>query len=63
MRVTHSQVVDIPISAATTLEFDTERYDTANMHSNSNNNSRLTAPRDGLYLASANVSWEPTERS
>jgi hypothetical protein len=44
-------------NVATTLSFDTERYDTANLHSNTTNNSRLTAPVDGIYAVSALVSW------
>ena len=41
-----------------TAAFNSERYDTAAMHSTTTNNSRLTAPVDGLYLVSASVRWE-----
>ena len=42
----------------TALNFNSERYDTAGMHSNSANLSRLTAPVDGIYLVSAQIEWE-----
>jgi hypothetical protein len=38
------------------LPFDTERYDTADMHT-ATNNSRLTAPVTGIYGVSASVTW------
>jgi len=41
-----------------TVAFNSERYDTASMHSNVTNNSRLTAPVDGLYLVNASTRWE-----
>lgn len=37
------------------LPFNSERYDSAGMHSNSTNNSRLIAQADGVYLATAHV--------
>jgi hypothetical protein len=56
VHVTHSanQTVD----ESDYLNFDTERYDTANMHDNSTNNYRLTAPVDGIYAVTAQVEWE-----
>jgi len=47
----------IPNSTHTALTLDTERYDTAAMHSPSANRSRLTAPVDGVYLVAAQVQW------
>jgi hypothetical protein len=44
-------------AAFPTLSFDTERYDTANLHSNTTNNSRLTAPVDGIYDVAARINW------
>lgn len=38
------------------LPFDSERYDTADMHTTTNN-SRLTAPVKGIYALSASVTW------
>jgi hypothetical protein len=41
----------------TTLNFNSERYDTAGMHSTSSNIARLTAPVTGIYEVSVNVVW------
>jgi hypothetical protein len=40
-----------------TLSLNSERFDTANLHSTTTNNSRLTAPIDGVYLITINTSW------
>jgi hypothetical protein len=57
-RVTSSVPINIPSSGtATALTFDDERFDTADVHG-SVNPTRLTAPRDGVYVVSANVSWD-----
>jgi hypothetical protein len=50
------------VANATTSElcWPTEDYDTANMHSGSGSEfdqTKLTAPRDGLYAVSAGVIW------
>jgi hypothetical protein len=60
VNVTNSTSLSIlpPPFAATVLAFNTERYDTANLH-NSTNNSRLTAPVKGIYVVTARVVWEP----
>jgi hypothetical protein len=59
-RVTHSSAQSIPdFPPAATLAFDTERYDTASMHDNATNNSRLTAPVNGIYAVTAEVDWTP----
>jgi hypothetical protein len=58
-RVYNSANQSIPGDASfTTLAFDTERFDTADLHDGATNNSRLTAPIAGLYLVSADISWE-----
>jgi hypothetical protein len=41
----------------TVLEFASEDFDVGDLHSTSTNTSRLTAPVDGVYQVSANVSW------
>ena len=57
-RATNSADQSIPSSTTTTLAFDSERYDTANTHDTSTDNSRLTAPVDGIYAVTAQVSWQ-----
>lgn len=55
-RGTNQSIAD---SAFVPVAFDSERYDTAAMHDNTTNNSRLTAPVSGIYLVSAEVVWSP----
>lgn len=40
------------------LAFDSETYDDGSYHSNVVNNSRLTAPADGVYCFTVNVVWD-----
>lgn len=40
------------------LSFNSERYDTAGMHDNATDNSRVTAPIRGIYAITAQVDWE-----
>jgi hypothetical protein len=54
-RVTHNANQSIPSDTATVLAFNAESFDTADLHDNTTNNSRLTAPVDGLYIATAGV--------
>lgn len=56
-RVTRSGAQSIEDSVETFIEFDSERYDTAAMHDNNTNNTRLTAPVDGIYVVTAQISW------
>ena len=56
-RVTRSSAQSIPDSLNTNLAFDQERYDTAGMHDNATNNSRLTAPATGIYAVTAQFTW------
>lgn len=59
-RVTSSVPINIPGAAEpTTLTFDDERFDTADVHG-STDPTRLTAPRDGIYIVTANISWAGT---
>ena len=57
-RVTHSADQSVDHSSSTLLSFDEERFDSANLHDNSVNNSRLTAQVDGVYSVAVNVFWE-----
>lgn len=56
-RVTRSSAQSIPDSLNTNLAFDQERYDTASVHDNGTNNSRLTAPVTGIYAVTAQFTW------
>src|SRR5262245_22933029 len=56
-RVFNSAVQDTSAGGNDTLVFNSERFDTANIHDNTTNNSRLTAPMAGIYLLTANVSF------
>jgi hypothetical protein len=56
-RVTRGSAQSIPDSLNTSLAFDQERYDTAGVHDNVTNNSRLTAPVTGIYAVTAQFSW------
>jgi len=48
-RVTKAAAQSIPNGTYTELLFDTERYDTAGLHSTVSNTGRLTAPVAGVY--------------
>jgi hypothetical protein len=57
VHVTHDALQPI-VDNETTVAFNTERYDTANMHDTAPaNNSRLTAPVSGVYLVTAQLYW------
>jgi hypothetical protein len=56
-RVTRTSDQGIPNDDEVALNFNSERYDTAGMHSNSSNLSRLTAPVNGVYLVTAQADW------
>jgi hypothetical protein len=57
-RVTRTGAQNIPRNSVTTLTFNSERYDTIGMHSQTTNLSRLTAPVRGIYAVTAQVRWE-----
>ena len=42
----------------TSLTFDSERWDTANLHETATNSGRLKAPVPGKYYIFANITWE-----
>jgi hypothetical protein len=48
---------NIANNTATFLNFNSERYDTAGMHSNTTNISRLTAPVAGIYAVNISFLW------
>lgn len=56
-RVYKATTQSINSGAVTTLNFDTERFDTAALHDNVTNNNRLTLPATGLYIVGAFASW------
>ena len=49
-RVYNNAAQSIPNTTWTALTFNSERFDTSNIHSTSSNTSRLTAPTGGKYL-------------
>ena len=57
VRVTNSTTQSAAnVPTFTTVAFDTERFDTAALHTGSD--TRLTAPIAGLYVVSAQISWD-----
>ena len=57
-RVTDSDGQSIANSATTAVNLNAETFDTAALHDNVTNNTRLTAPVDGLYYITGSVRWE-----
>jgi hypothetical protein len=55
--VTRSSNRTVPNNTSVKLEFDAEFFDTADLHSNTTNTTRLVAPVAGIYQVSANVTW------
>jgi hypothetical protein len=62
-RVTHSSGQVVPDTTLAVLSFNTERYDTAGLHSTTSNTSRLTAPVTGIYEVTADVRWSGAQFS
>jgi len=56
-RVTASSTANIATSTWTVIAFDAETFDTATMHDNSTNNSRLVAPVAGKYQLTVSNVW------
>ena len=56
-RVYKAAAQTIADSTTTAIIFDTERYDYGAIHDNVTNNTRLTAPADGIYAIVGNVVW------
>jgi hypothetical protein len=59
VRVTRTSNQSIPNNPATALIWNSERYDTAGMHSNRRNKSRIKAPVTGIYNITLEVAWSP----
>lgn len=59
VRAFHNANQSIPGNAAfTTVLLNSERFDTASMHRTDVDTSRLTIATPGIYLLTANVTWE-----
>jgi hypothetical protein len=58
VHVTRTDDQTIPADTDTAIEYDSERYDTAGLHDNATNNTRLTAPVAGIYQVTAQINWE-----
>jgi hypothetical protein len=57
-RVYNSVNLTIANSTDTALTFDSELFDTNNLHSTTTNTSRLTAQTAGIYVVFATVEWQ-----
>jgi hypothetical protein len=57
VKVHNSSDISVPVSTPTLLTFDTENYDTNEMHSTSSDTSRLVATQAGAYIVTAQVTW------
>jgi hypothetical protein len=51
-------VPDMKPGEWTSLTFNSERWDTANLHETATNSGRLKAPAAGKYYIFANITWE-----
>ena len=61
VRVFNSADINIPQlnpGEWTSLTFNSERWDTANLHETATNSGRLKAPVAGKYYIFANITWE-----
>lgn len=57
-RVKRTAAQTISDTTFTTINWDAEDYDTAAMHDNATNNSRMTAPTAGKYLLTVVISFD-----
>jgi hypothetical protein len=58
VRVYHSSTTTLSNSTITTINFNSERYDTDGFHDTVTNNSRLTATIDGYYIIAGNLTYD-----
>lgn len=56
-KLTHSSNQSISSNTATTLNFDTETYDTDGFHESVTHPDRITIPSDGYYRLTAFIEW------
>lgn len=56
-RAYHNITQTIPNNTVTALAFNSERFDTDNMHDNVTSNGRLTCKTAGTYLLGATIQW------
>ncbi|MGI9016103.1 MAG: hypothetical protein ACR2HR_03190, partial [Euzebya sp.] len=56
-KVSQTVVQSIPAAAWAAVLMDAEDYDPMDMHSTASNTSRITVPKDGLYIASGVIGW------
>lgn len=56
-RVYNSSTVAVAHNSFTTITFNSERFDTAGLHSTSTNTGRLTFPVAGIYQVGAAIYW------
>lgn len=56
-RAFSNAVVNIPDDTLVRVPLNSERWDTANLHDTTVDNSRLTATRPGIYLITGHVAW------
>ncbi len=54
-KVYKDAVTSLPNNNETTLTFNQERFDTANVHDNSTNSNRLTASQSGMWMITASI--------
>lgn len=57
VRVTRSTPQTVPPLSPVPVTWNTETFDTANLHNNTTNTERLVAPVAGIYDISAHVDW------
>lgn len=56
-RVYHNANISIANNTTTVLPFNSENFDTDNIHDTATNNTRLTCKTSGKYQITANVAW------